>query len=84
VLSLAEAPQHPHAQARGAFVTVDGVTQPAAAPRFDRTPAAAPRAAPRVGQHTLDVLTQAGYDEAARQALLAAGVARQSTAGASP
>lgn len=80
VLSLAEAPQHPHAQARGAFVTVDGVTQPAAAPRFDRTPAPSPRPAPRAGQHTLDVLAQAGYDEAARQSLVAAGVARQAQA----
>jgi alpha-methylacyl-CoA racemase len=80
VLSLAEAPQHRHAQARGAFVTVEGVTQPAAAPRFDRTPASSPRPAPRVGQHTLDVLAQAGYDEAARQSLVAAGVARQAHA----
>lgn len=80
VLSFAEAPQHAHAQARGAFVTVDGVSQPAAAPRFDRTPAASPRPAPRVGQHTLDVLAQAGYDEAARQSLVTAGVARQAPA----
>lgn len=35
VLTLAEAPQHPHAQARGAFVALpDGQWQPAAAPRF--------------------------------------------------
>lgn len=34
VLSLADAPHHPHNRARGAFVTVDGVVQPAAAPRF--------------------------------------------------
>jgi alpha-methylacyl-CoA racemase len=37
VLTLAEAPQHPHAQARGSFVqTEDGHWQPAAAPRFSR------------------------------------------------
>ena len=40
VLSLAEAPNHPHLQARGAFVEVDGVRQPAPAPRFSRTPSA--------------------------------------------
>jgi alpha-methylacyl-CoA racemase len=38
VLSLAEAPRHPHNRARGTFVTVDGVEQPAPAPRFSRTP----------------------------------------------
>ncbi len=37
VLSFAEAPQHPHMQARGTFVTVDGIVQPAPAPRFSRT-----------------------------------------------
>ena len=45
VLSLREAPSHPHAQARGAFVDVAGVIQPAPAPRFSRSVAAAPRAA---------------------------------------
>jgi alpha-methylacyl-CoA racemase len=38
VLSLTEAPQHPHNKARDTFVDVDGVVQPAAAPRFSRTP----------------------------------------------
>lgn len=42
VLTLDEAPEHPHHAARGTFVTVDGVTQPAPAPRFSRTPAEAP------------------------------------------
>jgi alpha-methylacyl-CoA racemase len=42
VLSLAEAPHHPHAVARDAFVSVDGVVQPAPAPRFSRTQAAMP------------------------------------------
>jgi len=41
VLSLAEAPEHPHLLARGTFVSVDGVVQPAPAPRFSRTPTAA-------------------------------------------
>jgi crotonobetainyl-CoA:carnitine CoA-transferase CaiB-like acyl-CoA transferase len=38
VLDFEEAPRHPHMQARGTFVTIDGVTQPAPAPRFSRTP----------------------------------------------
>jgi len=40
VLSLEEAPAHPHNVARGTFVEVDGVVQPAPAPRFSRTPGA--------------------------------------------
>jgi alpha-methylacyl-CoA racemase len=42
VLSLVEAPTHPHNQARGTFVDVGGVVQPAPAPRFSRTPCAHP------------------------------------------
>jgi alpha-methylacyl-CoA racemase len=38
VLSMTEAPGHPHNQARGTFVEVDGIVQPAPAPRFSRTP----------------------------------------------
>ncbi len=38
VLSLTEAPQHPHNVARETFVRVDGIEQPAPAPRFSRTP----------------------------------------------
>ncbi len=37
VLSISEAPMHPHNVARGTFVEVDGVVQPAPAPRFSRT-----------------------------------------------
>jgi len=40
VMSMAEAPLHPHNVARGAFVVVDDVTQPAPSPRFSRTPGA--------------------------------------------
>jgi alpha-methylacyl-CoA racemase len=42
VLSLLEAPAHPHHQARHTFIEVAGVTQPAPAPRFSRTPCAHP------------------------------------------
>lgn len=44
VLSMAEAPAHPHHVARGTYVTVDGVVQPGPAPRFSRTVADIPRA----------------------------------------
>lgn len=42
VLSFAQAPEHPHLKARGTFVEIDGVIQPAPAPRFSRTAAALP------------------------------------------
>ena len=40
VLTMKEAPEHPHMAARNTFVTRHGVTQPAPAPRFSRTPSA--------------------------------------------
>ena len=39
VLSLSEAPSHPHNAARSTFIEIDGVVQPAPAPRFSETPA---------------------------------------------
>jgi len=50
--------------------------QPGPAPRFDRTPAAAPRRAPEIGAHTDELLAEAGYDGAAIAALRAQGVVR--------
>jgi alpha-methylacyl-CoA racemase len=76
VLSFDEAAAHRHARARAAFVEVDGVTQPAPAPRFDRSVPDAPRPAPQVGADTADVLAEAGYGAAEVAALRAAGVAR--------
>lgn len=43
VLSMTEAPFHPHTRTRGTFVEMGGVSQPAPAPRFGGTPLAAPR-----------------------------------------
>lgn len=40
VLSMKEAPTHPHNVARGTFIEVDGRILPAPSPRFSRTPAA--------------------------------------------
>lgn len=77
VLRLDEAPTHPHARERGAFVEVGGMVQPAPAPRFDRTPAARPRPAPEPGQHTRQVLAEQGCAPGEIAALLASGAARQ-------
>jgi alpha-methylacyl-CoA racemase len=78
VLSLAEAPRHPHNVARGTFVEVDGVVQPAPVPRFSRTSAPTPTRPALPGDHTRDVLAGLGMDDAAIAALLGSGVARQS------
>jgi alpha-methylacyl-CoA racemase len=77
VLTLAEAVAHPQAQQRQSFVEVDGVMQPAPAPRFGRSRPGAPRPAPVVGQHTRELLAEAGYSEAEIATLLAGGSARQ-------
>jgi alpha-methylacyl-CoA racemase len=60
VLSFGEAPEHPHLAARDVFVDVDGVRQPAPAPRFSATPPALPTPPPLPGQHTTDVLEEWG------------------------
>jgi alpha-methylacyl-CoA racemase len=64
VLSLAEAPVHPHAMTRNAFLPVGGVTQPAPAPRFGRTPAGTPASPPRPGADTDGVLGDLGLSAA--------------------
>ena len=58
VLSLAEAPKHTANVARHVFLEIDGVPQPAPAPRFSRTPSEVRRGAPRPGEHTGEVLRE--------------------------
>jgi alpha-methylacyl-CoA racemase len=61
VLSMTEAPLHPHNVARQTFCEVQGVLQPSVAPRFSKTPTAAIRAPAATGAHTVDILQQLGY-----------------------
>lgn len=48
VLSFDDAPEHPHLKARGTFVEVNGVVQPAPAPKFSRTAPATPHAPKKI------------------------------------
>jgi alpha-methylacyl-CoA racemase len=61
VLSLEEAPAHPHNLSRNTFIQVGGAIQPAPAPRFLGTPAATPAAAPALGAHGIEILSALGY-----------------------
>ena len=61
VLTMGDAPTHPHHVDRGTFVEVDGVVQPAPAPRFSRTPAPTPGPPVQAGQQTADVLADWGF-----------------------
>lgn len=61
VLSIFEAPEHPHNKARQAFQEVDGVMQHSPAPRFSRTQAEISHGARVPGQDTLSVLEDCGF-----------------------
>ena len=61
ILDLDEAPRHPHNKQRQTFVDVDGVTQPAPAPRFSRTPGAVQAPPPKAGEHSEAVLRDWGF-----------------------
>jgi alpha-methylacyl-CoA racemase len=73
VLTLTEAPRHPHNVERATFVERAGIVQPAPAPRFSRTPTALDRNPPAPGDHTDDVLAELGFDPTEIERLRAAG-----------
>ncbi len=62
VLSPGEAPDHPHNAARGTFVDIDGIRQPAPAPRFSRTVPETPQPPPAPGHDMLNTLRRWGFD----------------------
>ncbi|MDH3471206.1 MAG: CoA transferase [Acidimicrobiia bacterium] len=70
VLSMKDAPDHPHNAHRRSFVDVAGVVQPAPAPRFSRTPAGEPSSA----IHDADALAEWGIDTDRLAALKQSGV----------
>lgn len=81
VLSMTEAPGHPQNRARGTFVEVDGVVQPAPARRFSRTVPPPPGRPALAGDQTLAVLAELGLDDQTVSELSAAGVVRQREGG---
>jgi len=73
VLSLDEAPSHPHNTARATFVEVEGVVQPAPAPRFSATPGAIQGPPPAIGGDSAAALGDWGFSKAEIADLAAAG-----------
>jgi alpha-methylacyl-CoA racemase len=69
VLSLEEAPRHPHNRARNAFVNVEGMLQPAPAPRYSQTVNASPQPMKTGAGVTDDLLRRLGYSDAQSMAL---------------
>ena len=73
VLSMKDAPHHPHNKARQAFVEVDGVVQPAPAPRFSHTPTPPPGPVRKTGADNDEVLSDWGFDDKEIAQLVDAG-----------
>ncbi|MCC2956648.1 CoA transferase [Massilia sp. IC2-477] len=69
VLDLEEAPRHPHNAARRTFVDIDGVTQPAPAPRFSRSVPPTPAAPSCAGAHSDAILADWGFTQQSIEAL---------------
>ena len=74
VLSMSEAPHHPHNAARGTFVEADGVMQPAPAPRYSATVSDAPRMTKTAD--TDAILAELGYGADRVSALKAGGTVK--------
>jgi len=73
VLSMSEAPLHQHNMERQAFTTIDGIVQPAPAPRYSCTATSRPESPRKPGADTLSVLRGVGYLDAELEQLRANG-----------
>ncbi len=76
VLTMSEAAQHQHNVERSTFIDVAGVTQPAPAPRFSRTPAAVACPPAYAGQHSRDILSDWGVEPDRVSDLIESGAVR--------
>jgi alpha-methylacyl-CoA racemase len=61
VLELDEVQHHPHNRDRDLLMTLDGVLQPAPAPRLSRTSARADKPCRPRGTETREIMAEAGY-----------------------
>jgi alpha-methylacyl-CoA racemase len=77
VLSMLEAPLHPHNAARETFIEVGGIVEPAPAPRFARSATATPRPANVPGSDSRDILTELGFEDDRIEELISRGVVQQ-------
>jgi alpha-methylacyl-CoA racemase len=76
VLRMSEALEHPHNRHRESFVEIDGIKQPAPAPRFLGTPTKVPMPPPRIGENTDAILRDWGFATAEIAALHQSGAVR--------
>ena len=76
ILDWDEAPKHPHNVDRETFLAIDGVVQPAPAPRFSRTPAARPRSASAVDPNGESILRDWGLTPSLIEELKRTGAIR--------
>jgi len=74
VLNLDEVKEHPHNKERGIIIDIDGVPQPAPAPRLSRTPGKAHKAKGPKGANTQEILSELEYSDSQIQAFFSADV----------
>ncbi len=79
VLRMSEALSHPHNVHRESFVEIDGIAQPAPAPRFLGTPSHVQRPPARIGEHTGAVLKDWGFSADEVALLHQSGAVRSAT-----
>jgi alpha-methylacyl-CoA racemase len=73
---MSEAIAHEHNRRRDSFVEIDGIAQPAPAPRFLGTPASVQRPPARAGENTDEILRDWGFSQAEIAALHQSGAVR--------
>ncbi|HEY3908799.1 MAG TPA: CaiB/BaiF CoA-transferase family protein [Stellaceae bacterium] len=73
VLTTDEAPDHPHNAARGTYVEIGGIVQPAPAPRFSRTRPDLPMPPPPIDPEAAETALAPWLDPTAIAALRTAG-----------
>jgi len=74
MLNYQEAVNHPHNQARGTYININGIDQPAPSPKFSRTRCDTPNAPSSEGADTKTVLADWGFDNTTIDALEKKGV----------